>query len=127
MIFLKVYDEFVERSVERTKNRTVGDPFDMNNEQGPQVEQATPGLDLDINLACRWIRSKWRRFLAMWNLAKRQEIAIHLKGMFSKPNWQNWSLKGYFPLFNFQGQSLPSFYHHLCVQYIRRTFLSQSN
>ena len=106
MIFLKVYDEFVERSVERAKNRTVGDPFDMNNEQGPQVEQATPGLDLDINLACRWIRSKWRRFLAMWNLAKRQEIAIHLKGMFSKPNRQNWSLKGYFPLFNFQGQNL---------------------
>ena len=35
---IKVYDEFVERSVERAKNRTVGDPFDMNNEQGPQVE-----------------------------------------------------------------------------------------
>ena len=36
---IKVYDEFVERSVERAKNRTVGDPFDMNNEQGPQVGQ----------------------------------------------------------------------------------------
>merc|ERR1712203_396687 len=35
----EVYDEFVERSVERAKNRTVGDPFDMNNEQGPQVDQ----------------------------------------------------------------------------------------
>ena len=34
-----MYDEFVERSVERAKNRTIGDPFDMNNEQGPQVEQ----------------------------------------------------------------------------------------
>ena len=33
----QVYDEFVERSVERAKNRTIGDPFDMNNEQGPQV------------------------------------------------------------------------------------------
>ena len=34
-----MYDEFVERSVERAKNRTIGDPFDMNNEQGPQVGQ----------------------------------------------------------------------------------------
>lgn len=32
-----MYDEFVERSVERAKARTVGDPFDLNNEQGPQV------------------------------------------------------------------------------------------
>ncbi|KAK4304831.1 hypothetical protein Pmani_023235 [Petrolisthes manimaculis] len=33
-----VYDEFVERSVERAKVRTVGDPFDMKTEQGPQVD-----------------------------------------------------------------------------------------
>jgi len=39
MVEAEVYDEFVERSVERAKNRTVGDPFDMNNEQGPQVDQ----------------------------------------------------------------------------------------
>lgn len=32
-----VYDEFVERSVERAKVRTVGDPFDFKTEQGPQV------------------------------------------------------------------------------------------
>lgn len=32
-----VYDEFVERSVERAKVRTVGDPFDLKTEQGPQV------------------------------------------------------------------------------------------
>jgi acyl-CoA reductase-like NAD-dependent aldehyde dehydrogenase len=32
-----IYDEFVERSVERAKKRTVGDPFDPKNEQGPQV------------------------------------------------------------------------------------------
>ena len=31
------YDEFVERSVERAKQRTVGDPYDAANEQGPQV------------------------------------------------------------------------------------------
>ncbi|XP_047217894.1 aldehyde dehydrogenase, mitochondrial-like isoform X2 [Girardinichthys multiradiatus] len=34
-----VYDEFVERSVERAKRRVVGDPFDFNTEQGPQVDQ----------------------------------------------------------------------------------------
>jgi len=33
----KIYDEFVERSVERAKNRPVGDPFDGQYEQGPQV------------------------------------------------------------------------------------------
>ena len=36
----KVYDEFVERSVERAKRRTVGDPFDEKTEQGPQVDDA---------------------------------------------------------------------------------------
>ena len=34
----KAYDEFVERSVARAKKRTVGDPFDPNTEQGPQVD-----------------------------------------------------------------------------------------
>ena len=34
-----IYDEFVERSVERAKVRTVGDPFDARNEQGPQVDE----------------------------------------------------------------------------------------
>ena len=32
-----IYDEFVKRSVERAKKRTVGDPFGENVEQGPQV------------------------------------------------------------------------------------------
>jgi len=36
----KAYDEFVERSVDRAKRRTVGDPFDANTEQGPQVDDA---------------------------------------------------------------------------------------
>ena len=31
------YDEFVERSTQRAKNRKVGDPFDKTSEQGPQV------------------------------------------------------------------------------------------
>ena len=33
-----IYDEFVKRSVERAKKRTVGDPFSENVEQGPQVQ-----------------------------------------------------------------------------------------
>ncbi len=35
----KAYDEFVERSVDRAKRRTVGDPFSAETEQGPQVDQ----------------------------------------------------------------------------------------
>ncbi|WP_026100754.1 aldehyde dehydrogenase family protein [Synechococcus sp. PCC 7336] len=35
-----IYDEFVDRSVERARNRIVGDPFDPETEQGPQVSQA---------------------------------------------------------------------------------------
>jgi aldehyde dehydrogenase (NAD+) len=34
----KVYDEFVEKSVARASRRTVGDPFDANTEQGPQID-----------------------------------------------------------------------------------------
>jgi aldehyde dehydrogenase (NAD+) len=34
----KAYDQFVERSVERAKRRTVGDPFSPDTEQGPQVD-----------------------------------------------------------------------------------------
>jgi len=34
-----IYDEFVERSVERAKRKTVGNPFDFNVEQGPQVDE----------------------------------------------------------------------------------------
>ena len=32
-----IYDRFVEASVERAKIRKVGDPFDVDTEQGPQV------------------------------------------------------------------------------------------
>jgi aldehyde dehydrogenase (NAD+) len=32
------YGEFVEKSVARAKRRTVGDPFDANTEQGPQID-----------------------------------------------------------------------------------------
>lgn len=35
----KIYDEFVERSAERAKKRTVGNPFDATTEHGPQIDQ----------------------------------------------------------------------------------------
>ncbi|KAG9333380.1 hypothetical protein JZ751_012740 [Albula glossodonta] len=34
-----IYNEFVERSVERAKKRVVGDPFNLSTEQGPQVDE----------------------------------------------------------------------------------------
>lgn len=34
----KIYDEFVKRSVELAKKRTVGDPFEDATEQGPQID-----------------------------------------------------------------------------------------
>ena len=34
-----IYDEFVKCSVERSKKRTTGDPFKMENENGPQVHK----------------------------------------------------------------------------------------
>ncbi|XP_031551904.1 aldehyde dehydrogenase, mitochondrial-like [Actinia tenebrosa] len=43
-----IYDEFVEKSVKRALNRTVGNPFDLNNEQGPQVDKEQ--LDKILNL-----------------------------------------------------------------------------
>lgn len=33
----KIYDKFVELSAARANKRVVGDPFDANTEQGPQV------------------------------------------------------------------------------------------
>ncbi|MBD2163459.1 aldehyde dehydrogenase family protein [Calothrix membranacea FACHB-236] len=35
----KCYDEFVAKAVARAKRRTVGNPFDANTEQGPQVDK----------------------------------------------------------------------------------------
>jgi len=39
MVEESIYDEFVEKSVERANKRTVGNPFDAKNEQGPQVDK----------------------------------------------------------------------------------------
>ena len=37
MVHESVYDEYVERAVERAKRRTVGNPFADNVEQGKQL------------------------------------------------------------------------------------------
>ncbi|XP_041365766.1 retinal dehydrogenase 1-like [Gigantopelta aegis] len=44
----EIYDEFVKRSVEKAKQRTVGDPFDSSTVNGPQIdnEQFTKILGL---------------------------------------------------------------------------------
>jgi len=34
-----IYDEFVKKAVARAQKRSIGDPFDEKNEQGPQVDQ----------------------------------------------------------------------------------------
>jgi aldehyde dehydrogenase (NAD+) len=36
----KIYDQFMEKSIARARKRIVGDPFDPQTEQGPQVDQA---------------------------------------------------------------------------------------
>ncbi|ODM95978.1 Aldehyde dehydrogenase, mitochondrial [Orchesella cincta] len=43
-----IYDDFVEKSVELAKAKTVGDPYDLNTQQGPQIdeEQLTKILQL---------------------------------------------------------------------------------
>ncbi len=33
----RIYDEFVDKSAERALKRVVGNPFDLNVDQGPQV------------------------------------------------------------------------------------------
>ncbi|MGC1361692.1 MAG: aldehyde dehydrogenase family protein [Silvibacterium sp.] len=57
----KIYDQFIEKSVARARERVVGDPFDPRTEQGPQVDQAQfdrvtryieSGLSEGATLAC---------------------------------------------------------------------------
>ncbi|PAA87659.1 hypothetical protein BOX15_Mlig016970g1 [Macrostomum lignano] len=43
-----IYDKFVEMSVERAKKRTVGDPFDFNTEQGPQIDNEQMSKILEL-------------------------------------------------------------------------------
>lgn len=44
----KIYDEFVERSAERAKKRTYGNPFDHKFEQGPQIDKTQQQKILDL-------------------------------------------------------------------------------
>ena len=48
----KVYDEFVERSTARAKNRKVGDPFDKTSEQGPQVSIMSFFITFPAEILC---------------------------------------------------------------------------
>nr|XP_050045114.1 aldehyde dehydrogenase, mitochondrial-like [Dermacentor andersoni] len=43
-----IYDDFVARSVELAKERVLGDPFDANTTQGPQVDQEQLGKILNL-------------------------------------------------------------------------------
>jgi len=43
-----IYDEFVEKSTLRAQNRLVGNPHDMNTEQGPQVDKEQFEKILDL-------------------------------------------------------------------------------
>jgi aldehyde dehydrogenase (NAD+) len=44
----RIYDEFVQRSVARAKNRTVGDPFDAGVEQGAQIDEEQTGKIMSL-------------------------------------------------------------------------------
>ncbi|CRK90537.1 CLUMA_CG004241, isoform A [Clunio marinus] len=44
----KIYDEFVERSAERAKSRSFGNPFDLSTEQGPQIDSEQQQKILDL-------------------------------------------------------------------------------
>lgn len=56
-----VYEEFLERSVERAKRRLVGDPFDLKTEQGPQVTLALGfnGMLVEPFLISSVMTSRW--------------------------------------------------------------------
>lgn len=41
-VHAKIYDDFIARSVQLTKQRFVGDPFDSKTKQGPQVLRSLP-------------------------------------------------------------------------------------
>ena len=51
MVEDSIYDEFVEKSVARAQKRTVGNPFDANNEQGPQVDKVCESFAVEVRAA----------------------------------------------------------------------------
>ena len=48
MVEDSIYDEFVEKSVARAQKRTVGNPFDSKNEQGPQVDKVCESFVVEV-------------------------------------------------------------------------------
>lgn len=82
-----IYDEFMERSIERAKKRVVGNPFDLKTEQGPQVTSSslsqTQFLSIDNHwlltlfflsvLLWRWTRSSLTRFWATSAVGREKE------------------------------------------------------
>ena len=51
MVEDSIYDEFVEKSVARAQKRTVGNPFDSKNEQGPQVDKVCESFAVEVRAA----------------------------------------------------------------------------
>ena len=45
-VHAKIYDEFIAKSVELARNRVLGDPFDSDTEQGPQVRRIVKTTNL---------------------------------------------------------------------------------
>ena len=81
----KIYDKFVERSVERSRRRKVGDPFDAETEQGPQVDQEQfdkvmsyieSGKEEGARLACGGGRVGKRGFFIVTVHGKRPYIPV---------------------------------------------------
>jgi len=66
----KIYDEFVERSAERAKKRTIGNPFDLNTEQGPQVNE-----------------EQMEKILGLIQTGKQQGAVIRHTTLFTTYNW----------------------------------------
>ena len=42
ILWCSIYDEFVKRATKRAEQKKVGDPFDSDTEQGPQVHLPIP-------------------------------------------------------------------------------------
>lgn len=83
-----IYDEFLQRSVERAKRRTVGNPFELSTEQGPQVNtcrRLSGGLAAvcvcgkeasrlsHLSHLFRWTRSSSARFWATLTAGSERE------------------------------------------------------
>lgn len=59
-----IYDKFVQKAVEKAKNRKVGDPWADGTEQGPQVSKTLiPKTNINVKyfLHFRLTKSNWTR------------------------------------------------------------------